>query len=407
MDRSEQQSIPSHVPRELVVGFDVYNPSSDAESFHQACVEFQRSTPAPLVWSPHHGGHWIAVRGQDVFDLYADHERFSSKHYFIPAAAEPLPMGAFTLDPPEHGPFRDYLHKGLSPRTVNAEADFVRRLAIELSAQLAPRGQCEFIGDFADVLPLTVFLDLVDLPFEDRAKLGHWAEIGTRAPLAEERMAALENIAGYLQPYIEARRDNPGEDLLSRAVNSDINGRPMTGMEATGASIHLMGAGLDTVSSLFSFVMLFLARNPERRRELLDDPSLIPNATLELIRRFPVVTMVRMARADFEYKGVALKQGDMIAIPTAFYNLDDSIYPNPLDVDWHREVRKVLTFGNGTHRCPGSLLGRAELSIMLQEWLPRIPDFSVPPDADIPVAGGTVAKILNLPLRWQPDNAEV
>lgn len=391
---------PAHVPEHLVVDFDVYNPVQDAEAFHKGFVDFQRATDSPIVWTTRNGGHWIAVRGPDVYDLYADHARFSSKYYFVPASEEQGFMGAFTLDPPEHQPFRSFLNEGLSSRYVKPEKELVRKLAIELVDSLIDRGECNFIDDFADILPLTVFLDLVDLPFEDRERLGSWADAATRALDPDERVAALHNISDYLQPYLQERRAKPGQDLLSLAVNADINGRPITDEEATGAAIHIMAAGLDTVSSMFSFVMLFLAQNPAHRRRLAQDPKLIDKAAMELMRRFPTVTMARQVREDMDYHEIRLKKGDMIAIPTAFYNLDDNVYERPLEVDWERRVRKILTFGNGPHRCPGAALGRAELVIMLQEWLKRIPDFSVAPNARLPVAGGTVSKVLNLPLVW-------
>lgn len=392
--------VPDHVPKHLVTDFDVYAPASDADRFHAACVEFQRRTPHPLVWSPRHGGHWIAVRGPDVFDLYADHARFSSRHFFIPAAPGQGPLGAFTLDPPEHAPFRAFLNAGMTPRAIAAKTAFVRQLATDLAGRLAGRGRCEFIRDFGDVLPLTVFLDLVGLPTSDREHLGGLADMATRAPDPAGRVEALNGIAAYLQPHLAARRGGSGEDLLSRAVNADIAGRPISEAEAMGSSIHILGAGLDTVSSLFSFVMLFLARHPDHRKALVDNPELIPQAAMELLRRFPVVTMVRQVREDMDHHGVHLRKGDMVAIPSAFFNLDESIYERPLEVDWNRRVDKVLTFGNGVHRCPGAVLGRNELVIGLQAWLERIPDFAVAPDARVPVLGGTVAKILELPLEW-------
>lgn len=396
----DRQAPPAGVPDHLVVDFDVYQPTHDAEAFHQAFVDFQRATPHPLVWTPHHGGHWIAVRGRDVHDLYADHARFSSRHYFVPAAPDQVPMGAFTLDPPEHQPFRAFLNAGLSPRIVAGKSPFVRRLAIDLAGKLATHGGCNFISEFADVLPLTVFLDLVELPVVDREQLGRLADIATRDADPDHRVDALGRLAAYLEPHLSRRRGRPGEDLLSRAANAVICGRPITAAECLGAAIHIMGAGLDTVSSLFSFVMLFLARNPQHRRALVENPDLIPIAAMELVRRFPVVVMVRQVRVDMEYQGVSLRQGEMVAIPTAFFNLDESIHERPLEVDWNRRIDRVLTFGNGPHRCPGAVLGRNELVIGLQEWLRRIPDFAVAPGATIPVAGGTVAKILDLPLVW-------
>lgn len=396
VERPESLAIPPH----LIVDFDVYQSTSDAERYHQAYVDFQRGTAAPLVWSERHGGHWIATRGQDVYDLYADHERFSSRHYFVPAAPAQGSLGAFTLDPPEHGPFRAFLDAGMSAKVVSTMQPPIRRLAAELAEQTAPRGGGDFLTAFADKLALTVFLGLVDLPFSDREQLGALVEMAARDPDPDTRVGGIRRIAEYLLPHIDHRRAHPGADLLSRAVNADIGGRRISLDEAVGAAIHLMGAGLDTVSSLFGFVILFLARNPQARRTLVANPNLIHTAATELIRRFPVVVMVRQARCDMDFLGVALRQGEMVAIPTAFFNLDERIYERPLEVDWDRRVGRLLTFGNGPHRCPGMILGRSELVIGLQEWLARVPEFAVAPGATIPVAGGTVAKLLSLPLVW-------
>ena len=111
-------STPDHIAQELVVDFDVYAPSVDASDFLEAGVVFQARTAHRVVWSPHHGGHWVPTRGQDVFDIHADHERFSSKYFCIPALDNQGQLGAFTLDPPEHEPFRRFLNKGMTPNVV-------------------------------------------------------------------------------------------------------------------------------------------------------------------------------------------------------------------------------------------------------------------------------------------------
>ena len=289
------------------------------------------------------------------------------------------------------------IHKNM---TGEAQAGEVRRVKKYESGIIADPITVPPDMTIADVLALTVFLGLVDLPFSDREKLSALVEMAARDPDPAQRIAGIGQIAEYLMPYIEQRRARPGDDLLSHAVNAYIDGRPISLEEAIGASIHLMGAGLDTVSSLFCFSMALLARQPQLRRQLVEDPELIPTAANELIRRFPVVVMVRQVRADMEYLGVSLRQGEMVAIPTPFYNLDESVYERPLEVDWSRKVGKLLSFGNGPHRCPGAVLGRTELVIGLQEWLKRIPDFAIAPGATIPVVGGTVAKILSLPLLW-------
>lgn len=397
---SSTAHLPTDVPQDLIVDFNVYAPSEDATDFLEACVSFQQRTPHRVVWSPHHNGHWVPTRGQDVFDIYADHERFSSKYFFIPATDGQGQLGAITLDPPDNTPFRKFLNKGMTPKIVAEKKAFVRQFSTDLIETFIDRGSCEFISEFADILPLTVFLDLVELPFDSRENLGAWVEKTTRDPDPAKKIEAMQNIAAYLKPYLDVRRNNPGTDMLSAASSTEVNGCPINDDAAMGASIHMMMAGLDTVSSMLGFVMIYLAQNPHHRQALVDDPALISRAMNEISRRFPTVTMVRQVRMDIDYLGVTMKKGDMVALPSAFYNLDPAIYKDPLSLDWSRRVKQVLTFGNGVHRCPGASLGHAELVIVLEEWLKRIPDFSVVPNRKLPVCGGTVAKILELPLIW-------
>ena len=392
---------PEWVPDDLVVDFDVYAPSHDAADFFEACVEFQQHSVHRFVWSPRYNGHWLPTQGQDVFDIYADHERFSSRYFFLPASDDQGQLGALTLDPPEHQPFRTFLNKGMTPNLVATKKTLIRRIAVDLIDGFAHRDGCEFISEFADILPLTAFLDLVALPLDAREDLGAWVAKTTREPDPSKRVLAMQDIADFLKPTLDARRGQAGTDMLSAASNADINGRPVTEAEALGAAIHLLMAGLDTVSSMLGFVMIFLARNPVQRQRLVAEPGLIPRAANELLRRFPTVTMGRRVRHDTNDFGVTRKAGDMGAVPGAFYNLDGTIYPDPLTVDWSRRVKQILTFGNGVHRCPGAALGLAELVIVLEEWLLRIPDFSVARASKLPVCGGTVAKILELPLEFR------
>ncbi len=391
---------PPHVPPDRVTDFDVYAPAAPGEDFHAAWLRFRESTPHRLVWSPRYGGHWIATRGEDVRTIHEDHARFSSAANTVPRATSRAPLGAIVLDPPEHAPFRAFLDRGLSPRVVRAQEPAIRALAIRLIDGFVTSGGCEFIGDFADVLPLTVFLNLVDVPLADRAQLARWASQVTRVTDIAVRDEASRSLRNYLRPLIAARRAQPGTDLLSEIVQTKIDGRPITDTEAVGACTHLMIAGLDTVSSLLGFVMRFLADQPAQRLALAGRPDRIPGAVKELIRRFPLVVMSREAREDVSMDGVTIAGGEMVTIPTMLFNLDPEIYADPLAVEWDRPVLATCTFGAGPHRCPGAPLGQRETAIVLEEWLARIPDFTVTERDSISVSGGIVATLNRLPLRW-------
>ena len=165
----------------------------------------------------------------------------------------------------------------------------------------------------------------------------------------------------------------------------------------------LMLGGLDTVTSATLHQMLFLASNAEHRQQLIDDPTLIPNAVEELLRRFSAPNIGRMARQDFEFHDVQIKQGEMILFSTSIAGLDETRFSDPLRVDFHRPhlKRDSLSFGAGVHMCSGHHLARAELRITLEEVLPRLANLRLPKDAEIEYAsGGTVTIAGPLPLEW-------
>ena len=394
-------AIPAHVPRELVVDFDIYGSSTGSDDYLVAWSRFQQEIGHRVIWTPRNGGHWVAMRGPGVLAVYNDPERFSSDSFGVPVAeGEQIPLGALIVDPPEHRFYRGFLDKGMSLLVVRANEAAIRARAISLIEGFQARGHCDFVKEFADVLPLSVFLSLVGLPLEDREMLSAWTADTVRGADLAARESAFQSLAAYLDPVIEQRRANPGDDMFSAIATLKVGERALTQHEAVGAAIHLCMAGLDTVASLLVFVTAHLARHPDLRRQLIAEPEKIPAAVAEGIRRFAIVIMSRRVRADIEFEGVQLKANDMISAPSMLHNLDPDIYADPLRFDLGRRVGKVATFGDGIHRCPGALLGRAELTITLQEWLKRIPDFELADQQSLKVVGGIVACMEHLPLRW-------
>jgi len=108
----------------------------------------------------------------------------------------------------------------------------------------------------------------------------------------------------------------------------------------------------------------------------------------------------RLVTQDFVFHDTNLKAGDMVSMPQALYSLDETIYERPLEVDFKRNASGYVSFGHGVHRCPGAFLGKSELSIMLEEWIKRIPDFEIPPGVKTHVTSGVTSGIFNLPLHW-------
>jgi cytochrome P450 len=328
-----------------------------------------------------------------------DHARFSHASVTVPKSAQQVRIVPLELDPPEHTPFRALLSPKFGPRPVADLESSVRELAGALIDGFIERGECEFIDAFAKRLPIVVFLRLVDLPLEDRELLLDMTEASVRGD-AERRAWANQQLAQYVGRWIAERRARPGPDLFSVMVNAKVNGRDYTPEETFGMLINVIFGGLDTVAASIGFATRHLAENPSVRRDLAADPSLIPVGIEEFLRRFGVPNTARVITQDLDYQGVRFKAGEQIMLPKVLHGLDPRRYADPLKVDFRRPASRHAAFGDGPHRCPGAGLARMELRVFLEEWLRRIPEFSIKPGAKPRTSSGQVNGILSLPLVW-------
>lgn len=394
-------SIPENVPPQLVVDFDFYTIDELGKEDIQLAWATLHDGP-DIVWSPHHGGHWIATRGEDIEAMQLDYEHFSHRQFTVPRNdidQHALPLG---LDPPAHTPFRKSIMPTFMPQSIKKLEAVARDTARQLILEIAPRGKCEFIGDFAKVLPINVFLGMVNLPFEHSKFLLPWAEVMVRTSDAAARNEVYVNMQNYLTPYIDERMANPGDDVISMVITSDINGRPPSREEVFGMSTLLLFGGLDTVASQLGFIAHFLARNPGHRRELIEQPNLRARATEEFLRRFSLPNTARVLTGDYRYKDIQFLKDDLILMPKCLHAMDDRKNANPTIVDFHRKPSEVkhVAFGGGPHICPGAVLARREIMIFMDEWLAVIPDFELDPDKSTVMKSGPVNGVLELHLKW-------
>jgi camphor 5-monooxygenase len=400
---------PAHVPEHLERDIDMYDPDGIDQGYHEAWRALQRPDMPELVWTPFTGGHWVATRADLIKEIYTDPSRFSSEVIFLPKeAGEKYLMVPTRMDPPEHTPYRKTLDKGLNLAQMRRVETDVRRISVELIEGLVAQGHCEFSADYARIFPVKVFMALCDLPMSDAPMLSRFAEDMTRPPGAtpEEMGAALSAAqAGfdtYVEPIVNARRGGSGQDLITVMVNNDINGEPLSHERAIGLISLLLLGGLDTVVNFLSFMMLHLAKHPEIVAELRGDPLVLQRSVEEMFRRFPVIAEARMVHGDQEYRGVTLKHGDMILIPTAMHGLDETENADAMELDIHRKKIQHMTFGGGPHRCAGMHLARMEAIVTLQEWLARISEFHVAQGATPTFRSGIIAAVDNIQLEWMP-----
>jgi cytochrome P450 len=401
LPRAGLMRCPQHVPASLHHDFDFYHVATADGDLFRSWMEVKSKAPGPVFWTPHNGGHWVATGGREVETIYTDYERFSNVDIFIPPnGSRENAMLPQEMDPPESLAYRSIILRPLMPAQVSLMEGKIRARTIDLVEGLAPNGQCDFVREFATILPIEIFLSLMGLPLEDRAYLLPLGEMSTRAETAEQRAYSHQEVMHYLDREIERRRATPCDDFLSRIANAVVNGEMIAKRDAIHLALNVMFGGLDTVANLLSFCLLFLARNPGHRRALIEEPQLMKNASEELIRRFGMVAVGRRIACDIEFAGAVMKKGEMILGPTMLLGWDDTIVAHPATVDFHRSSPTHMTFGAGPHVCAGQHLARREVRIVLEEWLKRIPDFSLAQDAELRLGTGLVAGLLSLPLRW-------
>jgi cytochrome P450 len=238
------------------------------------------------------------------------------------------------------------------------------------------------------------------LPTQDAHYLLPHVAIISRSPDEASFQAAMGVIMGYIEDRLVERQQTPKDDFLSRLLSARIGERMITPHEVRATAINVLLGGLDTVTASMGFFMKFLAENPDHRRQLVDNPAIIPTAVEELLRRHGIFNTARLVLEDFDFHGTTFRANDLVMVPTVLYNVDEARFPDPLAVDFDRKDKGHMTFASGIHRCLGQNFARIQLHLLLQEWLARIPDFATDPQDPPVVQSGRANTVRHLPLVW-------
>jgi cytochrome P450 len=203
----------------------------------------------------------------------------------------------------------------------------------------------------------------------------------------EVRTNALARMFVHFEKLIEDRRREPRDDVLTKIINGQVDGRPMTDDEILGTCQLMLIAGLDTVTDSLTCFYAFLGRNPEYRQRLATEPEIIPRAIEEMLRyESPVTFVPRIAAKEAELSGCPVKPGDMVLALLGSANTDEHQLADANVVNFDRPAVRHYAFGGGVHRCLGSHLARIELRVALTEWHRRIPEYHIPDEVELQYA---------------------
>jgi cytochrome P450 len=316
------------------------------------------------------------------------------------------------IDGDEHRKWRRLLDPMFSPKQAALLEDSVRELAAELIDKFAASGSADLAEQFCVPLPCLTFLRLLGAPVED---LDFFLEFkdGVIHPTGEtqEELDANMAVAGgklleYFAVFLAKRREETeqADDIISALLFAEVEGEPLNDLELLNILFLLMFAGLDTVTSSMSCTFAWLAQHPAERQRLVDDPSLIPGAVEDIMRfESPVPSGTRYAdQEDIDLgDGLVIKKGEAMHMVWAAANVDPNAFPDPMTVDFGRRANHIV-FASGTHRCLGSHLARLEMRLAVEEFLKRIPDYSVAPGEDLVYDNIALRNVTYLPIAFKP-----
>jgi len=320
------------------------------------------------------------------------HELFSSRVEMH--LGNVRPMIPINVDPPRHSNYRKLLDPIFAPRRMDEQEGDITRRVNGFIDQFIDSGTCNFTEEFAELFPSSVFLGLMGLPEDElrmflRLRDGclHPEKIDPAAVTDMDARFAVMNANGeeiyrYFGGLIDERTKHPTDDIISRFLAAEVDGERMSREDILDILFLFLIAGLDTVSDSLTCFYAFLATHPEHRRQILDDPAVIPAAVEELLRwESPVPGGVtRVAVKDTELPGGKMvTAGTSMVVSYGAANVDPAAYPDGFEVRFDRNTNPHIAFGGGVHRCLGSHLARRELRVTLREWHRRIPDYWITP----------------------------
>jgi cytochrome P450 len=374
-------------------------------------LRMQQEQPGGLL-CPMNG---LAVSfGREVSDFVLRHHELFSSAVDMPLG-NVRPLIPLNIDPPKHATYRKILDPLFAPKRMDAIEGDVAERANHFIDQFIDRGECNFTDEFAEQFPSAVFLGLMGMPWDQlhtflglRDGILHPERYDPAAatdPMA--RMAVVnewgQKIYDYFNGALDEREADPTDDILMHFITAEVDGDRMTREEILDLCFLFLIAGLDTVSDSLTCMFAFLATHPEHRRQIVDDPAVIPAAVEEMLRyESPVPYAVpRVATQDVELpNGVTVTAGTAVTVAYGGANIDPIEFPDGAEVRFDREHNRHIAFGGGVHRCLGSHLARRELRIALGEWHRRIPDYGLKPGHEELVFPPGLRHVKDLTLSW-------
>ena len=357
----------------------------------------------PVVHTGRFLGCYLPTTYQAVKEIAYDTEHFSSRRVIVrdvrPETVQSAPP--ITSDPPEHKPAKQLLLPPFTPDAMKKLEPRVRAICNELIDGFIADPSVDAAAHYTRHIPVRAIAHMLGIPEKDGDLFIKWIheilELGIRDN--DALMRAIQEMGAYFAGQIEQRKKHPTDDLISTLMRArDSDGQPLPDTHVLGSLRLLLIAGIDTTWSAIGASLWHLAKTPADRIRLVAEPELMPTAIEELLRAYAPVTMAREVIKETVISGCPVKPGNMVLLSFPAANRDPAVFLDADKVVIDRQENRHAAFGLGIHRCVGSNLARMEMTVAIEEWLKRIPEFRLDPAGRVTWSEGTVRGPRQLPM---------
>ena len=363
---------------------------------------------SPVVHTERFLGCYLPTTFEAVKQIAYDTEHFSSRRVVVrDVRPDVIPSPPITSDPPEHKPAKQLLLPLFTPDAVKKLEQKVRSICNELIDGIIEEDGCDVAARYSKHIPVRAIAHMLGIPETDSDRFIKWIHEILELGIKDQSILvkAIQEMSVYFADHIEHRRKHPTNDLISTLMNArDKDGQPLSDAHVQGSLRLLLIAGIDTTWSAIGSALWHLAKTPSDRERLIAEPELMPTAIEEFLRAFAPVTMAREVVKETEIGGCPIKPGNMVLLSFPAANRDPAVFPDADKVVIDRKQNPHAAFGLGIHRCVGSNLARMEMTIAIEQWLTRIPDFRLDPAGKVAWSEGTVRGPRQLPMLFARAN---
>jgi cytochrome P450 len=393
---------------------DLLDPALFANGHPAHAYAHLRAQSAPYWNAEKDGpGFWAVTRYADVWAVDHDHQTYSSEPTIM--IADPLEGQGGTIgdakmmlmmDPPEHTAFRKLIRGEFAQDSAVLRTERLVELARQIVNGVIERGECDFVHDIAGEMPSYVIAELMGLPLDDGRELYKLTEIIHSAPESLPPNAgrdAVMKMFGYGMQVIAEKRARPADDLATKLLQAEVDGRKLTDPEFLLFFLLLIDAGGDTTRNLLASGLVALANHPAQWRWLMEDlDARLPAAREELLRfTSPVIYMRRTARKDARIGDAAIRQGQKVVMYFGAANREGDRFEHPETLNLARTPNEHIAFGGGPHNCLGRHLARIEIDAMLREVFTRMKAIEIAGDP-VWLPSTFISGPKSLPIRFAP-----